>query len=366
MSRDYKNQLATAMKENRQDTTAEMGKLQDNVENIKTSQEQLVESLTLLNTQIENQRQESKSRSAAEAEVWARLSNDAATRSRSLKNVKDTTSETITCTHKALSAVGNLTGDQKITTAVTRLGGLCTIYEGVVKIISFVTTKAPKTPNNPSTRPRAPRGVRGYVKTPPPDRFDPPRSRIGQRSVTIARPKICQPSQSPARIKPPLPPRTLDPSDPRSKSTDDSQRRPIPLPKPPALRLLMPPCRSRTPSPRSSSGNHDRDHLSRGVTRTHDSEESPSPTMPISSADECSFEESGSVTGTTFSATTSPSPTKAAADPSVRQLPSKARVGAVPVPSLEVPLGGSMEAPEKLAHADWRRVFEELGSRRRV
>ncbi|KAL8684597.1 MAG: hypothetical protein Q9224_006247 [Gallowayella concinna] len=79
MSSDYKVQLTSAMAEGRQDREREMGLIQNNVKTIEESQEKLTESLTVLTQRIHEQHEESKSTSAANAKIWARLSEDAAT-----------------------------------------------------------------------------------------------------------------------------------------------------------------------------------------------------------------------------------------------------------------------------------------------
>ncbi|KAL8814813.1 MAG: hypothetical protein Q9223_005994 [Gallowayella weberi] len=378
MSSDYKDQLTSTMTEGRQDRGREMEKIQDNVKSIEKSRERLTGSLTVLTRKIHEQHQQSESMSAANAEIWARLSTDAATQSQSLHNVRDSTAETITHTGTVLEGVAHVSGDDRFADASRKLGGINTIYRLAVGWISSIRTEASGTTGDSSVQIRNPGsetkhrpankksfditsaphslepnqahhevtrsrpiagsprlrlppvgGVRNLVESDARDRSLRPPSRTGHRSFDNIR-ASSEPSQRPrtfnvsnessAKTPPPLPPRKLDPSDPRSRSADHAQGQPVPLPKPPSLNLCIPTAKSRNPSPRSPSGSRDGGCVFIEVNSNLCSEVLPaSSTILASPFQEYPAEESSSPTGALSSNTTNRALTDSEAGPTIQQ-----------------------------------------------
>ncbi|KAL8781948.1 MAG: hypothetical protein Q9213_005787 [Squamulea squamosa] len=290
MSKDYKGQLTAAMAENRQDRKAEMEDIQKNVKIVEESQQKLADSLKILSEQIDKQHEESKATSAADAERWARLSHYAATQSKSLDDVKDSTLDPIAQADTALVGLGNISGNQRIAMVGQRFSGFRTLYELCNAYLSSIRTKESSPTQDSSARSQSPRSKTTYqpprplsskvgltphheanhvsptsfsieqpcprrARSPsdmvPPDRFLPPPSRTGQRPFVASRPsqrlQIPKLITVPGQVRPPLPPRSTSPSDVQSKSVGGTKLRPNPLPKSPTLNLLKPQSESCTP-----------------------------------------------------------------------------------------------------------------------
>ncbi len=298
ISFDSKSQLTEPTEGGCRGRGAETVKIQNNVKEVQKSQEKLEESLKLLTQQIDKQHQESMSVSTAEAARWEQLSQVAAKQSKSLDDVKDSTSDTMQQTQKAIDSLGLISRNDRLAAAGDQFRGINAIvglagglFERFKGKASGTANASPARSPTPSSDPMYrlpnlqasttvstrlceadqsdsevdhkseiiaplriktnPHTVRTQLQLISPDRLLPPPSRTGQRPFVASRP-----SQRPQPYNinpkglapPPLPPRSIGGSELRSKSEENTKLRPSPPRKSPSLGLLSPPCSSRARS----------------------------------------------------------------------------------------------------------------------